>query len=152
MSELTQWSDRLPPQSLRLITDDKIEVPFGELVKIDPDNLTQAYTTQAAWAGFFNYHSALANARVEKQQRNIKRIEAEKFQYYKGISQEGKKRPTVEDIKSAVASDKDLATQNEILDRLKIVALNWESAKWSWHDRKDMLMQMGADSRIERQT
>lgn len=139
----------LPPaSSLPLVTRRNQRIDFDTLVKIDPDNLSAAFTNQASWAGFFNFNSALSSARVERQVRKIKEMEGELYLHYK--SSATSKKMTVEEVKAAVYSDPKLKACHDELFALRKEQAAWDAAKWAWGDRRDMLMQLGADHRADK--
>lgn len=142
------WRGDLPPAgAIPLLTRTGDRIEFDDLVKIDADNLVSSFERQAAWAGFFNYQSFLANARVDRKTRQLKELEGELYLHYRNSG--STKKLTVDEIKASVFSDVKMRQLYDELYALKREQAAWDAAKWAWSDRKDMLVQLGADKRAD---
>lgn len=146
------WNKDLPPADLPELISENLEgskvIPFQALVQIDTSNLRREFEIQAAWSHYFGTQYGLAKVRTEKAARELKQGEAEKFLEYKAAARETK--ATVDQIKSQVESDPHVKTlYNNFIECRKRESM-WESAKWSWNERGNMLTQIGADERFEK--
>ena len=137
----------LPPLVSRNDEGDTV-IPFGKLVQINGANLRREFEIQAAWSHYFGTQHSLSKVETERAARALKQGEAEKYLQHKAASRETK--ATVEEIKASVETDPRVKKLYSDLLQCKKHEAMWEAAKWSWSDRGNMLIQIGAEERAEK--
>jgi hypothetical protein len=144
--------DYLPNHTLipKLATASGVKIPLNALLRIDPENLIQEYELQAPWMAVLQYEYGLVELDIERKEREIKEAEATVFLKTRERLRLGGKAPNEATIKANVIIDdhiKDLYSQ---LFSLKEQANVLSAARSSFLTRKDMLISLGAEVRLDK--
>lgn len=155
MSEQTLdkvWASGYPPASKRFVLEssDGYKVNVNKLLRVDENNIQEAYTTQAAWSHFFLREASEAKLLVERQRRHIAELKGKTYLEYKHEAADSNLKPPVSQLEAAVESDTRVADAHKKLHRLQKNALQWEAVQYAWRDRLQMLIQLGAELRLEK--
>jgi len=131
-----------------IVTESGSEIPVYDLLDINTDHPEFYLRDQTDWQALISSQHGIAKLRVEHLENKLEETKAEVFVEVSKASKGLK--VTVDYIKSLVIIDdrvKKIKAKIE-LAREKESAL--ESMRWAMQTRKDMLIQLGADVRLER--
>lgn len=145
--------DYLPHSSMMPVvsTFNGERIPFSNLIRIDPDNLIPEYELQAPWAAAIGYSASMKEIEIERVERDIKTTEARSFIAAKKKLDDTKPVPdTLAKARSQVTAE--LEELYEKLFKLKEEAAALVSARISWATRKEMLISLGAETRIDKKS
>lgn len=146
--------DYLPSPSLipKLTTASGNKIPLNALLRIDPENLVQEYELQSPWMAVLQYEYGLVELRIEKKEREIKEAEAEVFLRTRERLRLGGKAPNEATIKANVVVDERIKELYEQLFSLKEQANVLGAARNAFLTRKDMLISLGAEVRLDKKS
>lgn len=147
-------TDYLPHPSLvpKLKTSNGDKIPLNALLKIDPDDLVREYELQAPWMAVIQYEYGLVELRIEKKEREIKEMESAVFLRTRDRLRLGNKIPNEATIKANVVVDDTIKTLYAELFQLKEQAVALTAARTAFLARKDMLISLGAEVRLDKKS
>jgi hypothetical protein len=139
----------LPDASMlpALTTSTGEEIPFAQLIAIDPNNLMAEYEVHAAWQATISYAFAKANNELAIRKRLLKRTQAALFFAYKQQFEKEGIKATNDAISNAITSDQAIQDLEDEVGELEHKAEVLSGALRAYHDRKDMLVNLGAHDR-----
>jgi hypothetical protein len=147
-------SDYLPDPALipKLTTESGRKIPLNALLRIDPENLIQEYELQSPWTAVLQYEYGLVELNIEKKEREIKEVEAEVFLKTRERLRLGGKAPNEATIKANVVIDERIKDLYKQLFFLKEQANALSAARNAFLTRKDMLISLGAEVRLDKKS
>lgn len=123
-------------------------IPVYDILDINTDHPEYYLRDQTDWQALVSYQHGLAKLRVEHAERNLEETKAEVFI---GICNSNKgTKMTVDYIKSLVTIDDRVKKAKNKIEVAKERESALESMRWAMQTRKEMLIQLGADVRLER--
>ncbi len=147
-------SDYLPHPSLipKLKTRNGDKIPLNALLTIDPENLVREYELQSPWMAVLQYEYGLVELSIERKEREIKEAESEVFLKTRDRLRLGNKIPNEATIKANVVVDERIKNLYQELFSLKEQANALSSARNAFLTRKDMLISLGAEVRLDKKS
>lgn len=134
-----------------LRNDEGHKVPLSALLKIDPSDMISELRVQAAWQAVISYQTTRQEVKVSRLKREVDKIEAGLFiEYRAGVAAKTTRAPGVELIKSYVAVDPRLTSAQDKLFAAEEELGAWKAAISAMHARRECLINMGADLRIDK--
>jgi hypothetical protein len=132
-------------------TESGHEIPIMDLLHVDPDNLPNGMAEQADWQALIGYQHALAVLRREKLDRKLKELEATvSVRVFEEIEEEDGKRPTIAMIDNRVMTNSAVIGLKDKIEVAKLREKSLEVLRSAFQTRKDMLIQLGAEIRLDR--
>ena len=125
---------------------------LAQHVSIDINNLDDAYTKHAGWFVHYANMRSLARKQFEKMKSAFEVLEARLYAEIRAsLAADASKKPTEAAIEAAVKADpRWWAGKNRVIEAQGIYDLAQNSAS-AFEQRRDMLIQIGSDRRLERQ-
>lgn len=151
-----------PPELLPPVKIGNFNVDIAKLLKINPSNMQTEFEMVAGWIGTISYHYSLAKLKVERQERQIKALEADKSRTARSrmvatlaaAAAEAKKKvagkPTEAQIKQEWINDPEIRAAYDKLDQTLIYLASLEAARQGLNTKRDMLVNLGAELRRDR--
>lgn len=150
MSDITEFPDDGYPEA---VTTSGSRIPIDQLLRVDPSNIRPHLETHAAWQAVISHAASVARLKVEISERHIKELESEKFiHYYTILSDKMGKPPSVDVVKHNVANDSEVRHAYKELFARKYKSSQLEDIRFSMHTRKEMLINLSAESRLDRRS
>ena len=134
----------------KVTTEDGKEIPLKALLTIDPDDLVSEYELQSPWMAVLQYEFGKIELRIERKEREIKEVEAEVFISVRDRLRLGGKAPNEATIKANVVVDEQIKKLYAELFALKEKAVALSAARLAFLARKEMLISLGAEVRMDR--
>lgn len=139
--------DSLP----RVQTADGTDIPLNKLLNIDPDAVRADFQHVPGWQAAVAYAASLAKLRVDIKRRKIKEMESAKYiQMREILSDKLEKPPSEALIMHNVNVDPEIRNLYRELFDLERSSGALEAAKYAMYTRRDILIQMGAETRLDR--
>lgn len=131
-----------------LVTESGSEIPVYELLDINVDHPEFYLRNQVDWQALVSYQHGLAKLQVELLESRLEEIRSEVF--VQVMSAVKGTKATVEYIKSLVTVDERVKKAKRKIELAKQRESALDSMRWAMQTRKEMLIQLGADTRLER--
>jgi hypothetical protein len=131
-----------------IVTENGNDIPVYALLDINTDHPEFYLRDQCDWQALVSYQHGLAKLRVEHLEDRLEAIKAEVYQQITQAHQGSK--ATVDYIKSLVTTDTRVLGAKSKIQVAKEREMALESMRWAMQTRKEMLIQLGADTRLER--
>ena len=126
------------------------EIPFSDIIKIDPDCLWDEYQEHAAWQATISFAHLRAKMAADLWEQRImaSRAEAEIYQRSHMEKQMGIK-PTKDAVEAVIEIDPKISKMQEKLLSLRFDEDALRIARDAFYARKEMLISMGATERLD---
>ncbi len=148
-------TDYLPAEVLLpiLTASNGSRIPVRDLLRIDPNNLVHEFQIHPNWQATIAWQTSLQEVKVARLDRDVERLEASLYIRERSrMTAEGKKTPGVELIKSYVTVDPALRDlQDRLFDEKEKLGA-WKAAANAVYARRECLINMGAETRLDRKT
>ena len=143
-------SDYLPSKScLKDITlRDGTVVPLRSLIRINPDNLVPDYELQAPWMAVIALEYTTIELEIEIKERSIKEMEAAAS--LRARKNSAGTKLTEATVRAKAVNDPEVREAYEELWELKREILPISAARTAFYARKEMLISLGAEVRLDR--
>ena len=126
-------------------------IPLHTLLHIDPESVRNDFEHAASWQATVAYAAAVKKLAVERKRRDIKKAESRRFLALRDqLERKMGKPPSIDVVNHNVNIDPvvsemwdeyfDLAAESDAL----------ESARFALYARREMLISMGAETRLDR--
>lgn len=136
----------------KIVTSDGTKIPLSKLLRIDPDGLVQEYELQAPWVAVIQFEYGKVELAVERKERQIKEVEAATLTRTRDRMRLGTKVPNEATLKAAVVSNEEVKELYQELFSLKDTLNALNAARLAFSVRKDMLVSLGAEVRLDRKS
>lgn len=150
--EMNAW---LPKAQLLpvLMSENNERIPLSDLLRIDPASMVMELRVQSSWQAVISYRCMMQEVVVQRAERDLDRTEATLFIEFRGtLAAKGAKVPSAELVKSYVATDPRLIRAQDALFAAKEKLAAWKSAMQAMHARRECLINMGAEVRIDKKS
>lgn len=123
----------------------------ADIVGFDQNNYQEEFTKQASkyswWSSVFMYQKRVLSGESYK----LDQVHATLYSYYNNaLSSNSNKRPTKDVIEASVITDEKYVNQKNIVENEEYTVGVLQSLVKSLEQRKDMLIQYGAEMRADR--
>jgi len=148
-------SDYLPaPELLPILTaGNGSKIPVRDLLRIDPNNLVHEFQIHPNWQASIAWHTSLQEVAVSRLERDIDRMEAHLYiRERTRLTASGGRAPGVELVKAYVTVDPALVELQDRLFREREKLGAWKAAANAVYARRECLINMGAETRLDRKT
>lgn len=135
-----------PPSILPVLKVGDFTLPVAALLKLDADNLDDAYQAQAAWFATLSYQESLLEGKIRRKERHIKELEAS---HYKEISEKAAKKPAEAAIKALISISVPVRRAHQELLDLEEERDAWSAVRAAMAQKKDMMVNLGASKRLD---
>lgn len=132
-----------------LLTESGVKIPLQDLLEIEPDKVGLYLSNQAGWQAVIAYSHGKAKLATERLKKRVEEVEAETFisiwRAHKGV-----KGVTMDVIKNLVVIDPNYEAARLRYLKAKETELAFETARNAMQVRCEMIIQLGADVRLEK--
>lgn len=131
-----------------LETESGHKIPVYDLLEIQPDKISSYLCEQAEWQAVILFSHGKWKLGVEQLKRRVEEIEA--AVYIELHTKMAGQKATVDLLKSFVIIDDRVKVARNKLREAQKVENAFESMRHAMQTRKDMLIQLGADVRLDK--
>ncbi len=152
VQDLDQW---LPATQLLpvLKSESGHGIPLRDLLKLDPQDMIAAFQIHPNWQATIAWQTTRQEVRTQRAKRDLGRAEALVFQEHRSrLMGASARSPGVDLVNSYVVLDpRVIAAQDQLFaEEEKLGA--WKAATGAMYARRECLINMGAEVRLERKS